>query len=62
TNNNVYEDYTMLPKGESENPFTKEDILKKFKSLNPNFDLNKLKSIDNIESLNIADFMKLINF
>ncbi|WP_225370038.1 MmgE/PrpD family protein [Methanobrevibacter arboriphilus] len=29
TNNNVYEDYIMLPKGESENPFTKEDILKK---------------------------------
>lgn len=61
TNNNVYEDYIMLPKGESENPFTKEDILKKFKSLNPNFDLNKLESIDNIESLNITDFMKTIN-
>jgi len=62
TNNETYEDLVKLPLGEAENPLSKEDILEKFKNINPNFDFKKLNSIDNyidnIEDYNIADFMK----
>lgn len=64
TKNKVYEDFVKLPIGEAENPLSKEDILEKFKSLNPNFDLNKLNiinNINNLEYLNISEFMKLFN-
>ncbi|RBQ24252.1 hypothetical protein ALNOE001_03770 [Candidatus Methanobinarius endosymbioticus] len=61
TDKNNYEVYVELPKGEPENPFTKKDILKKFKSLNPDFNLNKLKPINELESINIRNFMKSFN-
>ncbi len=61
TSKGNYENSVMLPKGEAENPFSKEDILKKFESLNPNFNLDNLKNINDLEFLNIVDFMKKIN-
>ncbi|MDR2967853.1 MAG: MmgE/PrpD family protein [Methanobacteriaceae archaeon] len=62
TTKGTFKDFIKLPKGEVENPFKREDILKKFGSLNPNFDLNKLKLINNLESSNIRDFMKIFNY
>lgn len=63
TNNGIYEDLVKLPLGEAENPLSKEDILEKFKNINPNFDSKKLHSIDNcidnIEDYDISDFMKI---
>ena len=61
TSKGIYKDFVKLPQGERENPFSKEDILNKFKSLNPDFDLNKLKFIKNLEFLSIIDFMKIFN-
>lgn len=61
TTEETYEDFVRLPQGERENPFSYEDILKKFKSLNPSFDLNKLKAINNLESSNIKDFMDIFH-
>ena len=61
TNKGVFENCVGLPQGERENPFSKDDILKKFQSLNYDFDLDKLKSINNLESLNIRDFMRIFN-
>ncbi|MDR1721506.1 MAG: MmgE/PrpD family protein, partial [Methanobrevibacter sp.] len=50
---------TNNPIGESENPLKKKDNLNKFKSLNPNFDVNNLKEIKNIENVYINEFMKV---
>ena len=58
TKNGTFQDLVKLPLGEAETPLSDEDILKKFRLLNPNFDLEKLKPIQNIESYTIYDFMK----
>lgn len=64
TKNEIYEDFVELPLGEVENPFSKEDLLEKFKNLNsnsntnPNFDFKILNSIDNLENYNIYEFME----
>jgi 2-methylcitrate dehydratase PrpD len=64
-NNEAYEDFVKLPLGEVENPLSKEDILEKFKNINPTFDFRKLKSItnhiDHIEDYYILDLMKIFN-
>lgn len=57
-NNEKLQNITYTPIGEKENPLLKEDILNKFKSLNPNFNYHHLKQIDNLESININNFMK----
>lgn len=65
TKDEIYEDFVELPLGEAENPLSKEDLLEKFKNLNPDFEfklLNLIDSgIDNIEEYNIADFMKIFH-
>lgn len=56
-NNLILEKTTFLPKGEPENPFTKQEIFEKFYSLNPDFKSFNLNSIDHIPLLKIRDFM-----
>ena len=45
----IFQNITLLPKGDFENPYQLKDLIDKFKSLNPDFDLNKLLVVDNIE-------------
>ena len=40
---------TLIPKGDYENPFELKELLEKFRVLNPDFDVNNLVIIDNIE-------------
>jgi len=49
---------TYTPIGEKETPLSKEDIINKFKTLNPNFNYKHLKQINNLETKNIKEFMK----
>ncbi|KZX15582.1 2-methylcitrate dehydratase [Methanobrevibacter cuticularis] len=54
----IVEKIVKLPLGETENSFSHNDIIEKFRLLNPNFELGRLKSIEKIESYKIRDFMK----
>jgi 2-methylcitrate dehydratase PrpD len=57
-NTEKFQHITYTPIGEKENPLSKEDILNKFKTLNPNFNYEHLQQINNLETININDFMK----
>jgi len=57
-NNNVIEKTTFLPQGEPENPFKKEDIMQKFQFLNPDFDDNQLKTLNDM-IFNQMEFIKI---
>ena len=46
---------TFYPLGEMENPLSEEDILDKFKLLNPKFNMNKLQIIKHMENYSIHD-------
>ncbi|MDI9623739.1 MAG: MmgE/PrpD family protein [Methanothermobacter sp.] len=55
--NKNLESSSILAQGEPEHPFTREDILKKFKILNSRYETKKLKIIDEMESTTINDLM-----
>ena len=46
---------TYYPLGELENPLTKDEILEKFYILNPSYDLERLKIIDDMEYFSLKD-------
>ena len=49
------EETTYYPLGEVENPLKEEDILEKFKLLNPKFNMNKLQIIKHMENYSIQE-------
>ena len=49
------ENTTYYPLGEVENPLSEEDILEKFKLLNPKFNMNKLQIIKHMEDYSINE-------
>ena len=49
---------TYFPLGEKENPLSKDDILLKFKLLNPKFNMNKLQIIKHMEN---CSFYEVLN-
>ena len=51
-----------LPKGEPENPFTKEELLNKFRTLNPQVDADVLTVLDDIEDLDMGKLMNSLNY
>ena len=53
--NNTLENTTYYPLGEVENPLSKEDILEKFRLLNPKFNMNKLQIIKHMEDYSINE-------
>lgn len=57
----IFQNIALLPKGDFENPYQLKDLIDKFKSLNPDFDLNKLIAIDNIEDYSIKQLMESLN-
>lgn len=60
--NRKIEKFTPIPRGEPENPFSKEDILKKFKKLNPEYPIKKLKIIDELEDIGVGDLMEELSW
>ena len=49
------EETTYYPLGELENPLSENDILDKFKLLNPKFNMNKLQIIKHMENYSILE-------
>ena len=59
--NGVFQNITMLPKGDYENPFQLRDLIDKFKKLNPLYDVKKLVTIDSIEDYSMKDVIDKLN-
>ncbi|WP_299525152.1 MmgE/PrpD family protein [uncultured Methanobrevibacter sp.] len=57
----IFQNIALLPKGDFENPYQLNELIDKFRSLNPNFDLNKLLVIDNIEEYSIKQIIETLN-
>ena len=51
---------TLYPLGESENPLDYEDILEKFHALNPDYDFEKLKIIEDMEYFSLKKIFSTI--
>ena len=51
----ILEETTFYPLGEVENPLEEEDVLNKFKLLNPKFNMNKLQIIKHMENYSIQE-------
>lgn len=51
----ILEETTYYPLGEVENPLKEEDVLEKFKFLNPKFNMNKLQIIKHMENYSIQE-------
>ena len=51
----ILEETTYYPLGEVENPLKEEDVLEKFKLLNPKFNMNKLQIIKHMENYSIQE-------
>jgi 2-methylcitrate dehydratase PrpD len=62
TKRNTYEKTVHLPRGEPEKPFKWDDVYEKFESLNPNYNINSLKILKNMESRTIKEMMKFLNY
>ena len=59
----VLEHTTIFSKGHRRNPVNPVEVIDKFKKLNPNYDINRLHSIDNMESSPMKEVIdKLIDF
>jgi len=58
----LYTERIDLPKGEPENPFTKEELLNKFRTLNPQVDANILTVLDDLEDLDMGKLMNSLNY
>ena len=52
------EDTTFYPLGEAENPLMEDDILEKFRLLNPKFNMNKLQIIKQMEDYSISEIFE----
>jgi 2-methylcitrate dehydratase PrpD len=57
----IFQSTTMIPKGDIENPLQADEIIDKFMSLNPDYDISNLSAMNNIESYNINNLMDILN-
>ena len=59
--NGVFQNVTMLPQGDFENPFELKDLLDKFKNLNPQYDISNLTVIDSLEEYTMKYVVQKLN-
>ncbi|MCQ2972579.1 MAG: MmgE/PrpD family protein [archaeon] len=59
--NGVFQNITSVPRGDYENPYEFSELIDKFRSLNPTFDVSKLRIIDEIEHKTISSVMNELN-
>ena len=59
--NGVFQNFTMLPKGDLENPLQLREIIDKFKQLNPKYDIDNLTVIDSLEDYFMKDVVFKLN-
>ena len=56
-----FQNITFIPKGDFENPLHLKELVEKFKSLNPQFDISNLTVIDSIENYSMKDVVRKLN-
>lgn len=59
--NGVFQNITLLPKGDFENPFQLRELIDKFKALNPHYDINNLTVIDSLEEYSMKYVVRKLN-
>ena len=59
--NGVFQNFTLIPKGDIENPLQLRDLIDKFKQINPRYDINKLIVIDTVEEYYMRNIVQLLN-
>lgn len=59
--NGVFQNITFIPKGDFENPYELSELIDKFKSLNPDYNVNNLVIIDELDSYSMTDVVGVLN-
>ena len=59
--NGVFQNLTLLPKGDFENPLQLRELLDKFKGLNPMYDIKNLTVIDSLEDYSMSYVVDKLN-
>ena len=59
--NGVFQNITFIPKGDFENPYDLSELIDKFKSLNPNYNINNLVIIDELDNYSMTDVVGVLN-
>ena len=59
--NGVFQNITLLPKGDFENPYQLSELIDKFKSNNPLYDVRNLTVIDSIEEYSMKYVVQKLN-
>ena len=59
--NGVFQNITFIPKGDFENPYDLSELIDKFKSLNPDYNINNLVIIDELDNYSMTDVVEVLN-
>jgi len=59
--NGVFQNITLLPKGDFENPYQLSELIDKFKSNNPLYDIRNLTVIDSLEDYSMKYVVEKLN-
>lgn len=59
--NGVFQNITFIPKGDFENPYELSELIDKFKSLNPDYNINNLVIIDELDNYSMTDVVGVLN-
>ena len=59
--NGIFQNITLLPKGDFENPLQLRELIDKFKGLNPLYDVKNLTVIDSIEDYTMNYVVRKLN-
>ena len=59
--NGIFQNITLLPKGDFENPLQLRELIDKFKSLNPMYDVKNLTVIDSLEDYTMNYVVRKLN-
>ena len=59
--NGVFQNITFIPKGDFENPYDLSELIDKFKSLNPDYNINNLVIIDELDNYSMTDVVGVLN-
>ena len=59
--NGVFQNITFIPKGDFENPYDLSELIDKFKDLNPEYNINNLVMIDELDNYSMTDVLGALN-
>ena len=59
--NGVFQNITFIPKGDFENPYDLSELIDKFKDLNPDYNINNLVIIDELDNYSMTDVVEVLN-